>query len=66
MKIANAEVISLLGILEKCMAKRQEEEEVRSVDEIKRFKKFLNHLSPNKRESIVEELQRYVWLNDVI
>ena len=67
MKVANEEVVSLLGILSCCMAQHaQEQSKSEDNSELERFKRHLNTLSEKEQDAVLDELQRYVWLHDVV
>ena len=72
MRAVSEEMITLLGTLDFCMAKRNdknigsEKEMVSEEDKVlQMFKDYLSSLSLKEREAILDELQRYVWLHDV-
>ena len=72
MRAVSEEMITLLGTLDFCMAKRNNielwddrERSPEAEQRVQIFKAYLSTLTPQEREAILDELQRYVWLHDI-
>jgi len=74
MKAVNHDIVGLLGILSCCMAKKEAgvfseytiSNEYETHREVEQFKLFLSTLKEDECDAILDELQRYIWLDKIV
>jgi len=73
MKTDNHNIVGLLGILSCCMAKKEASafseytisNEFEIDREVEQFKLFLSTLKEEECDAILDELQRFIWLDKI-